>query len=200
MCVLFFTIFVKTNLKLLISIKMEFIRVNSDKDEYADELTMLYLETFPETQRHTESDFRKLLGTEERFHCNAVLMNRVLVGFFHYWLFDDFVFLEHIAVEPPIRGHKLGEKIVSMAQQSTDLPLVLEVEKAEDSEWGARRIEFYHRLGFQIIPVEYVQPPYRKDGEYISLHLMSDNVEYVVENYEKIKNVIYKNVYKVPNE
>lgn len=178
---------------------MKFIRINSDKDEYADELIMLYLDTFPETQRHTEDDFRKLLGREERFHCNAVLMNNALVGFFHNWDFDEFVFLEHVAVEPPLRGHKLGEKIISLARQSTKRPLVLEVEKAEDSEWGARRIEFYHRLGFQIIPVEYVQPPYRKDGSYIPLHLMSNDPEFVTKNYEKIKDIIYKNVYKTGN-
>lgn len=176
---------------------MEFIRINSDKDNYAEELVMLYLEAFPETQRHTENDFRKLLGAEERFHCNAVLMNKELVGFFHYWLFDEFVFLEHIAIEPPLRGHKLGEKVILLARETTNLPLVLEVEKADESEWGARRIEFYQRLGFQILPNEYAQPPYRKDGVYIPLHMMSDKLDFAVENFEKIKNTIYQAVYKV---
>ncbi len=176
---------------------MEFIRIQSADNQYTDELFVLYAEAFPENQRHSEQEFKALLNSEELFHCNAVTMNSNLVGFFNYWEFDDFIFVEHIAIEPPLRGHKLGEKIISLARKDVNIPLVLEVEPAETSEWGSRRIEFYRRLGFEIVPQDYMQPPYRKGGEYIPLHLMSDNLEFASENFEKIKEAIYKNVYKI---
>lgn len=176
---------------------MEFIRIQSPENIYMQEIFELYSATFPKNQRRTESEFKALLADDDFFHCNAVVMNQELVGFLNYWYFEDFIFVEHIAVEPPLRGHKLGEKIISLVRKTTELPLVLEVEKAEDFEWGQRRIEFYQRIGFRILPFDYSQPPYQKGGEYIPLHLMSDCVDFATENFERIKQTIYKYVYKV---
>lgn len=176
---------------------MEFFRIQSADNRYIDELFSLYSGAFPESQRHSEKEFKTLLETEELFHCNAVTMNEGLVGFFNYWDFEEFIFAEHIAIEPPLRGHKLGEKIISLARKSVEVPLVLEAEYAESSEWGSRRLEFYRRLGFEIVPKDYMQPPYRKGEDYLPLHLMSDNLTFATENFEKIKETIYKKVYKV---
>ncbi|MHB9055181.1 MAG: GNAT family N-acetyltransferase [Paludibacteraceae bacterium] len=176
---------------------MKFIRIQSVHDKYADELTELYLETFSENQRHNREDFISLLNTNKKFNCNAVIMNNVLVGFFHYWDFDDFLFLEHIAIEPPLRGHKLGEKVINLVRSFAQKPLVIEVEQPESSEYGVRRIEFYRRLGFEVIPHKYLQPPYRKGEEYVPLEMMSDNPTFATDNFEKIRDIIYQNVYKV---
>ncbi len=176
---------------------MEFIRINSSKEEQAEELISLYLEAFPETQRHTKEDFENLLDNNRLFNCNAVLMNDSLVGFFHYWDFDSFLFLEHIAIEPPLRGHKLGEKVINLIRTFNEKPMVIEVEPADNTEFGARRIEFYRRLGFEIVPHDYLQPPYQKGDEYIPLEMMSDNHEFATENFEQIKSTIYKYVYGV---
>lgn len=177
---------------------MEFARIQSANDHYADELIKLYLDTFPLSQRHTEESFRNLLGAESDFHCNAVLMNESLVGFFNFWDLDEFVFLEHFAIEPPMRGHKLGEKALLLVRSQTSKPLILEVETEDDNEWSSRRIEFYKRLGFDVIPKEYRQPPYRSDEEYYRLYLMGDQPAYTIENYDSIVERIYKSVYKVP--
>ena len=176
---------------------MEFIRIQSADNPYTDEFLELYFEAFPENQRHSEQAFKALLKNEDLFHCNAVTMNKKLVGFINYWDFEEFAFVEHVAIEPPLRGHKLGEKIISLTKESLSVPLVLEVEYAESSEWGSRRIEFYNRLGFEIVPSHYMQPPYRKGEKYVPLHLMSDDLPFAAGNFEKIKDAIYKIVYKV---
>ena len=179
---------------------MEFIRIQSMDNIFTDELIKLYLESFPENQRRSVSEFKALLGSDDRFHCNAVLLNNELVAFYNYWDFEDFYFVEHLALEPPLRGYKLGEKIINLVRKNLNLPLVLEVEPIDASEWGSRRIEFYHRLGFQIIPQKYKQPPYRKGDNFILLHLMCDYPEFAEENFENIKEIIYKNVYRVGSE
>lgn len=176
---------------------MEFIRIQSAQNSHTQALLQLYTEAFPESQRRSEAALKKIMESNDKFHCNAVLMNDELVGFFNYWDFDTFFFVEHIAIEPPLRGHKLGEKIITLARKSANRPLVLEAETAEDSDWGERRIEFYRRLGFEIIPYPYEQPPYEKDGEYITLHLMSDNASFGTAHFELIKTTIYREVYNV---
>ncbi len=176
---------------------MKFIRIKSPDDKYASELTALYMEAFAENQRHTEADFSLLLSTNDQFNCNAVLMNNELIGFFNYWDFSDFLFLEHIAIEPPLRGHKLGEKVISLVRSFNSKPLIIEVEQAENSEYGARRIEFYRRLGFEILPFSYFQPSYRQGGDSVPLDMMCDDYSFGTENFERIKTVIYQFVYGV---
>lgn len=180
---------------------MEFIQIKSANDKYADKLLSLYRDAFPENQRHTETDFIKLIENSEKknFHCNAVLLNHSFVGFFDHWKLDNFIFAEHFAIEEAIRGNKIGEKVMKMIKSTSELPLIFEVE-LPDNEINVRRIEFYHRLGYEIVPIEYLQPPYNNNGFWQPLHLMTDNLEFVLENYESIKNTIYANVYGIEKQ
>ncbi|VBB48155.1 putative GCN5-related N-acetyltransferase [uncultured Paludibacter sp.] len=176
---------------------MEFIQIKSSEDKFFDKILKLYQEAFPENQRHTNADFKKLIESgKNNFYCNAVLLNGFFVGFFNHWIFDKFIFAEHFAIEEAVRGNKIGEKVMKMIESTAELPLVFEVE-LPDTEINARRIEFYHRLGYEIVPIEYLQPPYNKNGYPQPLHLMTDNLEFVLDNYEFIKTTIYKNVYRV---
>ena len=174
---------------------MEFIQIKSKENIYFDKIQALYKDAFPENQRHKETDFEKLVESEKgNFFCNAVLLNKSFVGFFNYWNLGNFLFAEHFAIEEAVRGNKIGEKVMKMIQSTEELPLVFEVE-LPDNEMNARRIEFYHRLGYEVVPVDYVQPPYNENGFYQPLHLMTDNMEFVLQNYDEIKNAIYANVY-----
>lgn len=176
---------------------MELIRLQSANDEYTPELIELYTDTFPLNQRHTEKDFIALMESNPLFNCEVVLMNNSMIGFINYWDFDDFIFLEHLAVEPPLRGHKLGEKLMKILQENHPKPIVLEAERAEDSEYGERRIEFYRRLGFETIDVEYMQPPYRPEDKPFPLEILSNHTDYATDNFDAIKRTIYREVYKL---
>ncbi|MFV0391774.1 MAG: GNAT family N-acetyltransferase [Paludibacteraceae bacterium] len=176
---------------------MEIIRLQSVDNTYWGSLVQLYTEAFPANQRRSVEELNVLINNQNKFYCNAVLMNKELVGFFNYWDLDEFFFVEHLAIEPPLRGHKLGEKTITLARTSVDVPLVLEAETAENSDWGSRRLEFYRRLGFEIIPRDYLQPPYEEGENYILLHLMSDNIDFATSNFEEIKKKIYEEVYRV---
>lgn len=177
---------------------MEFIRIESVNDKFIEELLLLYKEAFPENQRRSELGFKKTISESNRmnFHCNAVLLNKLFVGFFNYWKFDSFIFAEHFAVEQALRGNKIGEKVMKMIKSTAQLPLVFEVE-LPDNEINSRRIEFYRRLGYEIVPVNYLQPPYNTGGEFVSLHLMTDELDFVMDNYDSVKETIYKNVYGI---
>ncbi len=177
---------------------MEIIRITSIEESFANDLIELYLETFPENQRHNKLDFENLLRKENDFFANVALMNSSPIGFFNYWNFDDFVFLEHLAVEPPMRGYKLGEKLINLLKDIVEeKTIILEVEKADDSEFGERRIEFYRRLGFELVPIEYEQPPYREGESYLPLHIMSNNVSFAMKKFDEIKSALYRKVYKI---
>lgn len=176
---------------------MKFVQIKSTTDSNFDSVLNLYNEAFPVNQRRTDDEFKDVINSNvNNFYCNAVLLNDSFVGFFNYWKFDGFIFAEHFAIEEAIRGNKLGEKVMKMIHSTAELPLVFEVE-LPDNEINIRRIEFYRRLQYEIVPIDYLQPPYNKTGFYQELHLMTNNLEFVLENYTEIKDTIYDNVYDV---
>lgn len=69
------------------------------------------------------------------------------------WNFEDFVYVEHLAVAKEAQGKSYGTKIMKDLMDSTNKQIVLEVEDPNhlsESERinGRRRIKFYNRLGF----------------------------------------------------
>ncbi|MGC3979341.1 MAG: GNAT family N-acetyltransferase [Paludibacteraceae bacterium] len=131
---------------------MEFVQITSVEETYFQDIMTLYQEAFPENQRHTATDFKSLVESRQKdFRCNAVLLNKSFVGFFNYWDLKDFNFAEHFAIVEAVRGNKIGEKVMKMIQSAAKLPLIFEVE-IPDNETNARRIEFYRRLGYEIVP------------------------------------------------
>ena len=58
---------------------------------------------------------------------------------------------------------------------------------------AARRIDFYRRLGFEVIDVNYVQPPYSDGLQPVDMWIMSDSVDIDIDN---VTRRLYEEVYK----
>lgn len=115
-----------------------------------------------------------------------------------FWHFDDFIYIEHFAVDAAARGRGIGRElfrgITKSLKQEADLPIVLEVEPESDTNpMAGRRIDFYRRLGFEIIDVNYVQPPYTDNLQPVDMWIMSDSVGLDTDN---ITRRLYEEVYK----
>ena len=130
------------------------------------------------------------------FRVHALLINGKFVGFFNYWMFDMFYFVEHFAIKPELRGKKFGSKVLNTFKEKITLPVVLEVEMPS-SAMATRRIEFYEKAGFHIIPNNYAQPPYRPSDSMIPMFIMANNKEFVNKHFDCIKKTLYEEVYHV---
>lgn len=93
-------------------------------------------------------------------------------AFIAVWKFPQFQFLEHMAVDPSLRGQGVGGRMLSAFVAESSIPVLLEVEPPE-TEWASRRIAFYERLGFTLNPYPYEQPPLRENQTPLSLLVMS---------------------------
>lgn len=115
----------------------------------------LYETAFPYEERR---DFEDLLAILERpnFHLDEVKDGSAFVGLVAWWQFEGFIFMEHLAIEPPLRGRRYGSRIVAHLKM-VDPNLFLEVEFPRDKE-SNRRVSFYERLGFLVLPYRYAQP------------------------------------------
>ncbi len=115
------------------------------------------------------------------------------------WHFPRFIFVEHLAVSPNLRGQGHGSELIKKHLFSQKLPVVLEVELPENS-LARRRIEFYKRLGFTLNTYPYRQPPYEKGKAPLSLYLMSYPKELSKEDYEMVCENLYQTVYESKKE
>ncbi|MBK5252521.1 MAG: hypothetical protein JJE29_07815 [Peptostreptococcaceae bacterium] len=74
--------------------------------------------------------------------------------------------------------------------------VVLEVEKPE-TETAKKRIAFYERLGFFRNEYDYLQPSFSDNKRAISLLIMSRPSSLSQNGFEKIKAIIYRDVYSI---
>ena len=93
------------------------------------------------------------------------------VGFTSVWVFDNFVFIEHLAIDEDKRSGGYGSKTVEKIKEVYNLPIILEAE-APETEQQKKRIRFYERLGFFVNDFYYEQPSYH-GGKGVPLKILS---------------------------
>jgi len=154
----------------------------------------LYLNSFPPEERRTLKGLENQL-LETGCSVISVWISQIPVGLCILWEFDEFLFVEHIAVQPHLRGQKIGEKIMNQITDMSDNPVVLEIEPPLD-EWSERRMNFYLRLGFQLLDVDYLQPSYTGSGPGYPMKLLA-NRPFAGAELRRFISMIYQRVYKV---
>jgi len=116
------------------------------------------------------------------------------VGLIISWEFNDWCYIEHFAIDPALRGRQYGTRIIQF-MQGLYSKLVLET-SLPDSEDNERRVRFYERLGLEVCPFSYAQPPYRRGEAPVPMVLMSKPAIREKDEYSKISGLIHDRVYE----
>lgn len=154
----------------------------------------IYENCFPEEERR---DFSKLIEVynNELLELNLIYKNNEFVGILNYWQFSKFLYIEHFAIDLKHRNQKIASNILSMLSKDNPL-IILEVELPTD-EMSKKRIQFYQRAGFRILPFAYCQPPYRKGEKEVEMHIMTNAKNTIEESqFKEIKEELRKKVYE----
>lgn len=118
-----------------------------------------------------------------------------LLGFAAVWEWEDFAFIEHIAVSPDYRNGGLGGKLLDQVVALLEKPVCLEVEPP-DGGMASRRIGFYQRHGFFLNPYPYTQPAISEGRSPIPLLIMTHGQEILEAEFLTIRNRLYHEVYQ----
>ncbi len=153
----------------------------------------LYLSAFPPKERREFDDLKKQIYDKD-CNVNLILVGEKIAGFVILWNFDQFVFLEHFATEPGLRGLGIGEKTLSEIKRQFQKTVILETELPND-ELSQRRIRFYERNGFHKLNRTYFQPSYGANKPEVELKLMSTNVDLAENQLDNYISVIRGKVY-----
>ncbi|MDD2437692.1 MAG: GNAT family N-acetyltransferase [Massilibacteroides sp.] len=154
-----------------------------------------YISSFPSIERRDFLLFCDLLVYEQRFNLFVVLNNDEYVGFISYWLFPDFIYIEHFAIDSNKRSAGIGVLAIKSFLALMNRPVILEVENVVD-ELTARRVRFYERIGFFFHSWAYKQPSYRKRDSWCDMRLMSYRMKDMENKFESIRDTLYRNVYQ----
>ncbi len=113
------------------------------------------------------------------------------------WSFPDFRYLEHFAVDPALRGQGIGGEMLMWYMGEDTRPLILEVEPPE-TDIACRRIGFYTRCGMYLSDFPYAQPPLNEGDGMLPLMLMSSNGVLTYERAARVRDELYREVYRYP--
>lgn len=141
---------------------------------------------------------QKALLTHPRYQIYVVRDeggNRVK-AFLTVWEFDEFVFIEHFAVDPSYRNGGTGSRMLKELFDALDKRICLEVEPPHD-EITSRRVGFYERNGFILNSYPYMQPAISKGRHSIPLCIMTSKGAVCEEEFDRIKTLLYTEVYGV---
>ena len=111
-----------------------------------------------------------------------------------YWVFEDFAYIEHFAIDKEYRNQGLGKAtMLSFLSQHPD-QVVLETE-LPSTEQADHRLEFYTDLGFTRNPQEYWQPSYYGKQELALQMIVMSKYELDDGEFDDMRDVLYKEVY-----
>lgn len=178
---------------------MELSRIRTADDERMKKLAILYQEAFPKSERREIAQLNKLIEHNSEMYFNAIEEDGTLAGLFIYWKFEDFYYLEHLAVYAEMRNRKIGQQVLDFVARHLPGQRLLEVEHATD-ELTTRRVNYYRRNGYEIVDREYLQPSYDTPKEAYPLWIMSNtpdtDKEKLARQIQTIKEKVYYKHYR----
>lgn len=168
----------------------------ANADEF-DKIFSIMKESFPVDEYRTYEEQKALLDNPKyAIHVVPDAESENVKAFITVWQFANFAFVEHFAVNSVYRNQGLGSQMLHEIFEMVSCRLCLEVELPE-TDFAKRRIGFYKRNGFFENDYPYIQPAFSEDKNPVPLIMMTSRGRVSEECFEKMKEIIYTEVYKV---
>ncbi|MFQ7174873.1 MAG: GNAT family N-acetyltransferase [Thomasclavelia ramosa] len=88
---------------------MKWIRLRSSDEKYFNQAWAIYEQSFPVFEQRLLRDQQAAMKDEE-FYFIAIVEEERVIAIVGYWIYPQFIYIEHLAVHPEVRGQKLEQK------------------------------------------------------------------------------------------
>ena len=151
---------------------------------------------FPYEERRDYIDQKECL-IKSKFNFLEILDGNDAVGFIALWVFDKFIYIEHIAIDENKRSGGYGTKSIELVKETYKKNIILEAE-SPITEQQIKRIKFYERLGFKVNGYDYMQPSYH-GGEGVPLMILSFPEFINEDEFKEFLTETRREVYRIRN-
>ena len=90
---------------------MKWIRLRSSDEKYFNQAWAIYEQSFPVFEQRLLRDQQAAMKDEE-FYFIAIVEEERVIAIVGYWIYPQFIYIEHLAVHPEVRGQKIGTKVL----------------------------------------------------------------------------------------
>lgn len=175
--------------------QMEIMKIIPSGNKLWEQVWRLYVDSFPEWERRRISSHSRA-SEDDDFHTYISIENGNLQGLVFYWEHDSVIYVEHLAVNPLMRGKGIGSQIIKgLMEENPESTFILEIDPPLD-DISKRRSTFYERLGFIANDFDYIHPSYTKNGKPHELRIMSYPKALSNEEFERFKEYLATRVMK----
>lgn len=176
---------------------MRLERLSPSNIHLYDKALALYRSAFPvEERRDTPAQHRILEKSD--YHFDLIRTGDDFIGIMLYWETDSFVYLEHFATLPELRGQGHGSKALELLKKKNKL-LLLEIEPPVD-DMTQRRYGFYLRNGLLMNPIYHIQVKYFLGARDLELKILSYPRLLEIEEYRAIYEYLTREAGIPPHE
>lgn len=174
---------------------MELMRIMPSENKLWEQVWRLYVDSFPEWERRRISSHSRA-SEDNDFHTFISVDNGNLQGLIFYWEYDSAIYVEHLAVNPLMRGKSIGSQILKeLIEENPGCTVILEIDPPVD-DISKRRLSFYERIGFVANDFDYVHPSYSSNRKPHELTILSYPNALSVEEFERFKDNMANRVMK----
>ena len=158
--------------------------------DYAAALALYAISFPPHEQRSAPS--QAAIMQDPAYHFTAVYDVGNFVGLVLYWETAEFLYIEHLCIQPSQRNHHFGARVLSRLA-GLGKPVILEIDPPADAV-SIRRRSFYLRNGFFENPYPHVHPPYHPENHGHHLILLSSPRAITPAEYDCFSTYLRKHV------
>jgi len=165
-----------------------FYKITSSDDSWYKEFWKIYSMSFPiYEQRNSEQQLYAFENVRYNLFCQVDFDKGMLNSFISFWEFDEYVYIEHLAVNERLRGNNIGTTMLEQFKDVIKKTVILEIDPIIDNV-SQKRLEFYQKLDFRLNPYEHYHPAYDKNYKPHKLLVLSTERELTPDLYQIFKN------------
>lgn len=168
---------------------MIFHPLKNTQDRFFNTAWELYEEAFPSQEKRFLAEQIQLLNNHF-YTFQAIYDNNNFIGILGFWEIEEFIFIEHFAINSSLRGKNYGTLILSEFLKEKKY-VILEIEPPLNQQ-NLKRLHFYQNLGFVQNTIEHFQVPFRKGDTPIALELLSYKTSLTQEKYQFLYSSMQK--------
>ncbi len=168
---------------------MKKIMADSSDKKLFSKVWRLYEKSFPEEEKRSLNQHIKAIE-DHRFHpCAYISEQEEVKAICFYWCFFEFIYLEHLAVDPNLRNRGIGSKIIKDLQLENRY-IILEIEPPIN-KISKQRLAFYERNNFKRTGYAFRQLKYKPSNDDVCLELLCNRLM-DKHLFEIFQNTIYQ--------